>query len=86
MSITEMLKTFIVSFQICDRLFVIITMTSLGSRERPFPHGVRCEVCQKQLSSDNKESYLKEKNHGKRVTFWRYNRIEMHVKDAIGTE
>jgi len=55
MSITEILKTFIVSFQICDRLFVIITMTSLGSRKRPFPHGVRCEVCQKQLSSDNRK-------------------------------
>jgi len=86
MSIIKMLKTFIVSFQICDRLFAIITMTSLGSRKRPFPHGVRCEVCQKQLNSDNKESHLKEKHHGKRVTFWCYKRIEIHAKDAIGTE
>ena len=59
MSITEVLKTFIVSFQICDRLFVVITMTSLGSR--------RCEVCQKQLSSDNKESHLKEKHVGREL-------------------
>jgi len=29
-------------------------MTSLGSRKRPFRHRVRCEVCQKQLNSDNK--------------------------------
>jgi len=29
MSITAMRKTFLVSFQICGRLFVIITMTSL---------------------------------------------------------
>jgi len=42
MSITEMLKTFIVSFQIYDTLFVIFTMTSLGSRKRPFRHRVRC--------------------------------------------
>jgi len=69
MSITEMLKTFVVSFQICDRLFVIITMTSLGSRKRPCPHSVRCEVCQKQLSSDNKESHLKEKHLGKELRF-----------------
>jgi len=69
MSITEMLETFVVSFQICDRLFVIITMTSLGSRKRPFPHGVRCEVCQKQLSSDNKESHLKEKHLGRELRF-----------------
>ena len=31
-----MLKMFVVSFQICGRLFVIITMTSLGSGKRPF--------------------------------------------------
>jgi len=59
MSITEMLKTLIVSFKICDRLFVIITMTSLGSRKRPFHHRVRCEACQKQLNSDKKESQSK---------------------------
>jgi len=64
-----MLKTFIVSFQICDMLFVIFTMTSLGSRKRPFRHRVRCEVCQKQLNSDNKESHIKAKHHGKRVKF-----------------
>jgi len=59
MSITEMLKTFNLTFKICDRVFVIITMTSLGSRKRPFHHRVRCEVCQKQLNSDNKESQSK---------------------------
>jgi len=59
MSITEMLKTFIVSLKICDRPFVMITMTSLGSRKRPFHHRVRCEVCQKQLNSDNKGSQSK---------------------------
>jgi len=52
MSITKMLKTFVVSFPTCGRLFVIITMTSLGSRKRPFRHRVRCEVCQKQLASN----------------------------------
>jgi len=34
MSITEMLKTFVVSLQVCGRLFVIIIMTSLGTHER----------------------------------------------------
>jgi len=58
MSIKEMLKTFIVTFQICGRLFVIFTMTSLRSRKRPFRHRVRCEIYQKQLNSDNKESYI----------------------------
>jgi len=62
-------KTFVVSFQICGRLFVFFTMTSLGSRKRPFRHRVRCEVCQKQLDSDNKESHIKAKHHGKRVKF-----------------
>jgi len=42
-------------------------MTSLGSRKRPFRHRVRCEVCQKQLNSDNKESHTKAKHYGKRV-------------------
>jgi len=60
MSVTEMLKTFVASFQICGRLFVIIIMTSLGSRKRPFHHRVRCEVCPKQLNSDNKESHIGE--------------------------
>jgi len=60
MSTAEMLKTFFVFFQICGRPFVIITMTSLGSRKRPFRHRVRCEVYQKQLYSDKRESHIGE--------------------------
>jgi len=68
MSITEMLKTFVVSFQICGRLFVIITTTSLGSRKYPFRHRVRCKVCQKQLNSD-KESHMMQYNMGSELSF-----------------
>jgi len=64
-----MLKTFVVSFQICGRLFAIITMTGLGPKKRPFRHRVRFKVCQKQLISDNKESHIKAKQHGKRDKF-----------------
>ena len=52
MCITEILKTFVISFQICGKLFGINTTTSLGSRKRTFRNRVRCEVayiCQKQL-------------------------------------
>jgi len=54
MSITEMLETFVVSFQTCCRLFVIITMTSLGSGKRPFRHRIRCEVRQKRVIQKQK--------------------------------
>jgi len=36
-------ENFDVSFRICSRLFVIITMTSLGYRKRAFRHRARCE-------------------------------------------
>jgi len=47
----------------------MITMTSLAFRKRPSRHRVRCEVCQKQLNSDNKESRIKAKHNGKREKF-----------------
>jgi len=72
MSFTEMLETFVVFFQVGGRLFVIITMTNLRFRKRPFCHRARCDVCQKQVNSDNKESRIKAKHHGKRVRFSRF--------------
>ena len=42
-------------------------MKRVGSRKWPFRHCVKCEICQKQLNSDSKESHMKAKHHGNKV-------------------